>query len=60
VSSTDYEGAAAGLSLAIGKEALRFRFLLDSGQLSEADKKQSAHAVLPSLQTLRAEGYPSH
>jgi len=27
VSSMDYEGAAAGLSLAIGKEALRFRFL---------------------------------
>ncbi len=42
VSSMDYEGAAAGLSLAIGKEALRFRFLLDSGQLSEDDKKQYA------------------
>lgn len=42
VSSMDYEGAAAGLSLVIGKEALRFRFLLDSGQLSEDDKKQYA------------------
>lgn len=42
VSSMDFENAAAGLSLAIGKEALRFRFLLDSEQLSEDDKKQYA------------------
>lgn len=42
VSSMDFENAAAGLSLVIGKEALRFRFLLDSGQLSEDDKKQYA------------------
>lgn len=42
VSSMDFENAVAGLSLVIGKEALRFRFLLDSGQLSEDDKKQYA------------------
>ena len=42
VEARDYQGAVARLCAVIGREALRFQFLLESSQLSENDKSQYA------------------
>lgn len=45
VEARDYKGAFANLCTVIGREALRFRFLLESEGLSEEEKQQYARLI---------------
>lgn len=45
VEARDYKGAFASLCTVIGREALRFRFLLESERLSEEEKQQYARLI---------------
>ena len=45
VEGNDFEDAAARLCSVIGREALRFQFLLESGRLSEKEKEQYSQLV---------------
>ncbi len=45
VEARDYKGAFASLCTVIGREALRFRFLLESKRLSEEEKQQYARLI---------------
>lgn len=45
VNAGDFDGAKAMLRSAIGKEALRFHFLLESDRLTEGERKQYAQII---------------
>lgn len=45
VEARDYKGAFANLCIIIGREALRFRFLLESERLSEEERQQYARLI---------------
>ena len=45
IESRDYEGARAAMCSVIGNEALRFRFLMESDQLSEEEKMQYGRLI---------------